>query len=97
MQRGLLSFTPTEVILTHKRKVKKHKAKLSVSNFFEYVKITSVGLKLDRPQLEHWLLFLEHSRSGSEDSNVVAGLPVRMGYDCVYDLVCDSSSPFDFE
>ena len=29
--------------------------------FYEGVKITSVGLKLDRPQLQHWLLFLEHN------------------------------------
>ena len=60
VQRGLSSFRPTEVILTHERKVYKHEAKLSVSNFLERVKITSVGLKLDRPQLQHWLLFLEH-------------------------------------
>ena len=55
------------------------------------------GLKLDRPQLQHWLLFLEHNRARSEKSNVVAGLPVPIGFDCVYDLACDSSSPFDFE
>ena len=30
--------------------------------FFEGVKMTSVGLKLDRPQLQHWLLFLEHNK-----------------------------------
>ena len=47
------------------------------------------SLKLDRTQLQHWLLFLEHKRS--ENSNVVAGLPVPQGHDCVYD------SPFDFE
>ena len=28
--------------------------------FLKFVKIISVGLKLDRPQLQHWLLFLEH-------------------------------------
>ena len=41
------------------------------------VKIVSVGLKLDRPQLQHWLLFLEHNwpTLKSENSNVV-GLPV---------------------
>ena len=55
--------------------------------FLEGVKITSVGLKLDRPQLQHWLLFLEHNRLRSEDLNVVAGLPVPMDYDCVYDSV----------
>ena len=35
--------------------------------FLEGVKITSVVLKLDRPQLQHWLLFLEHNRVKSED------------------------------
>ena len=65
--------------------------------FLEVVKITSVGLKLDKPQLQHWLLRLEHN--GSENSNVVAVLPVPIGYDhdCVYDSVCYSSSSFDFE
>ena len=53
--------------------------------FLEGVKITSVGLKLDRPQLQHWLLFLEHNRLRSKDLNIVAGLPVPMDYDCVYD------------
>ena len=35
VQRGLPSFKPiaTEAILTHERKVWKHEAKLSVSNF----------------------------------------------------------------
>ena len=60
------------------------------------VKITYVGPKLDRPKLQHWLLFLEHNRPRYEDSNVV-GLPVPMGYDCVYGSACVSSSPFDFE
>ena len=63
--------------------------------FLECAKITSVGLKLDRSQLQHWLSFLEHNKS--ENSNVVAGLPVPTGYDCVHDSACDSSSPFDFE
>ena len=65
--------------------------------FLECVKITSSGLKLDRPHLQHWLLFLEHNRS--ENSNVVSGLPVLIGYDhdCVYDSAYDSSSPFDLE
>ena len=53
--------------------------------FFEGVKIISVGLKLDRPQCQHWLLFLEHNRFRSKDLSVVAGLPVTMDYDCVYD------------
>ena len=83
VQRGLSSFRPTEVILTHERKV------------LEDVKITSVGLKLDRPQLQHWLLFLEHNRY--ENSNVVEGLPAPIGYDRVYDPACDSSGPFDSE
>ena len=55
--------------------------------FLEGVKITCVGLKPDRPQLQHWLLFLEHNRLRSKDLNVVAGLPVLMDYDCVYDSV----------
>ena len=55
--------------------------------FLEGVKITSVGLKLDRAQLQHWLLFLEHNRIGSKDLNVVAGLPVPMDCNCVYDSV----------
>ena len=58
--------------------------------FLEGVKITAVGLKLDRPQLQHWLLFLEHNTTNSlrsKDLNVVAGLPVPMDYDRVYDSV----------
>ena len=58
--------------------------------FLEGVKITSVGLKPDRPQLQHWLLFLEHNtinRLRSKDLNFVAGLPVPMDIDCVYDSV----------
>ena len=58
--------------------------------FLEGVKITSVGLKLGRPQLQNWLLFLEHNtinRLRSKDLNVVAGLPVPVDYDCVYDSV----------
>ena len=41
--------------------------KPSVLFFLEGVKIISVGLKLDRPQLQHWLLFLEHNRLRSKD------------------------------
>ena len=58
--------------------------------FLEGVKITSVGLKLDRPQLRHWLLFLEHNtidRLRSKDLNVVAGLSVPVDYGCVHDSV----------
>ena len=57
---------------------------------FKGVKITSVGLKLDRPQLQQWLLFLEHNtinKLRSIDLNVV-GLPVSMGHDCVYGSAC---------
>ena len=79
VQHGLSSFKPTEVFLI----------------FLECVKITSVGLKLDRPQLQYWLLFLEHNRC--KNANVAAGLPVSIGYDCVYGSACDSSSPFHFE
>ena len=58
--------------------------------FLEGVKITSVGPKLDRPQLQHWLLFLEHNtinRLRSKYFNVIAVLPVPVDYDCVYDSV----------
>ena len=56
--------------------------------FLEGVKITSVGLKLNRPQLQHWLLFLEHNTiKRSKDLNVVAGLLVPLDYNCVYDSV----------
>ena len=64
-------------------------AQRGLSSFrLEGVRITSVGLKLDRPQLQHWLLPLEHktiNRLRSKDLNVVAGLPVPVDYDCVYD------------
>ena len=53
VQRGLSSFRPTEVISTQERKTK-------FPSFLECVKITAIGLKLDRPQLQHCLLFLEH-------------------------------------
>ena len=66
--------------------------------FLKCVKIASVGLKLDRPQLQHWLLFSECNwpTPKSENSKVV-GLPVPMGYDCVCASACVSSSPSDFE
>ena len=54
--------------------------------FLEGAKITSVGLKLDRPQLQQWLSFLEYNtinRLRPEDLNVVASLPVPVNYDCV--------------
>ena len=68
--------------------------------FLEGAKITSSGLKLDRPQLQHWLLFLKHdtiNRLRSKDLNVVAGLPVPMDYDFVHNSVRNSPSPFAFE
>ena len=58
--------------------------------FLEGVKITSVGLKLDRPQQQHWLLFLEHNtinRLRYKNLNVVASLPLPVDCDCVYDSV----------
>ena len=57
--------------------------------FLKYVKIVFVGLKLDRPQLQNWLLFSEHNwpTPKSENSSVV-GLPVLMGYDCVCASAC---------
>ena len=47
--------------------------------FLKCFKIACVGLKLDRPQLLHWLLFLEHNwpTPKSESSNVV-DLPVTV-------------------
>ena len=42
--------------------------------FLKGLKITSISLKLDRKQLQHWLLFSEHNRLRSKDLNVVAGL-----------------------
>ena len=55
--------------------------------FLEGIKITYVGLKLDRQQLQHWLLLLEHNRLRSKDLNVVTDLTVPMDYDCVYGSV----------
>ena len=55
--------------------------------FLEGVKITSVGLKLGRPQLQHRLLLLEHNKLRPKDLNVAVGLPVPLDYDCVYDSV----------
>ena len=65
------------------------KKSLETRSEAECVKITPVGLKLDRPQLQHWLLFLEHNKFRSKDLNVVAiaGLLVYMDFDCVYDSV----------
>ena len=44
LQGGLLSFRPTEVVLTQERKFQKYEAKLSVFIFFECVKIIFGGL-----------------------------------------------------
>ena len=63
--------------------------------FLEGVKIISVDLKLKRPLLQHCSLFVKHNRS--EISHVVSNLPVPIGYDCVYDSICNSSSPLYFE
>ena len=43
----------------------------TTSNVLECVKITSVDLKLDRTQLQRWLLFLQHNRPRSKHLNVV--------------------------
>ena len=62
VQRGLSSFRPTEAIFWHtKEKFRNTKRSWVFLIFSECVKIASVGLKLDRPQLQHWLLFLEHN------------------------------------
>ena len=81
VQRGLASSTPTEVIFDTQKKGLETRSKA------EGVKITSVGLNLNRQQLQHWLLFVEHNtinRLRSKDLNVVAGLSVPVDYDCVY-------------
>ena len=65
--------------------------------FLECVKIISVGVKHNRPQLQYWLLLLEHNTFQKQNSDVVAGLSVTLSYDCVYASACGSSSPFDFE
>ena len=49
----------------------------SEAECFERVKITSVGLKLDRLQLEHWLLFSNFRNiNRCENENGIVGLPV---------------------
>ena len=50
-----------------KEKFRNTKRRWVFLSFLEVVKITSVGLKLDRPQLQYWLLFLEHNRLWSKD------------------------------
>ena len=65
--------------------------------FLGGVKINSVGLKLDRPQLQHWLLFSEHNtinRLRSKDLNVVADLHVPVDYDCVFMIRFESLPVF---
>ena len=54
-------------------------------NFLEHVKITPLELKLNRPQLQQWLLMLCHNRPRSENTDAVAGLPIHMGYEWVHD------------
>ena len=60
-----------------KEKFRKKKQSWVFLIFLKCVKIASVGLRLDRPQPQHWLLFQEHNwpTPKSENSNVV-GLPV---------------------
>ena len=53
----LLSFRPTEVILTHEKTVETRSEAEFLKIFLEDVKKTSVVVKLDRPQLQRWLLF----------------------------------------
>ena len=53
--------------------------------FLECVKITPLELKLDRPQLQQWLLMLCHNRPRSENTDAVAGLPIQKGYEWVHD------------
>ena len=91
VQRGLSSLDQQRFFHTRKKSLEQE-SNLSVSNFLERVEITSVGLKLDRPQLQHWLFIVFRS----ENANGVACLPVPMSYDCVYDSAGDSSSPFEF-
>ena len=66
--------------------------------FLMCVKVASVGLKLDRPQLQHWLWFqnITGLPLTPENSNVV-DLPVPMGYDRVCASACVSSSSSYFE
>ena len=63
VQHGLSSFRPTEVILTHERKVRNTKRGRVFRIFLECIKMTSTGVELDRPQLQQWLSFLEHNNS----------------------------------
>ena len=48
-------------------------------NFLECVKITSIGLKLNRPQLQH-LLFLE--RNKSQKTQLLLGFRTKPGVLC---------------
>ena len=65
--------------------------------FLECVKITPLELKLNRPQLQQWLLMLYHNRPRSENTDAVAGLSIPMAYEWIYDLAYDLFCPSDFE
>ena len=51
--------------------------------FLECVKITPLELKLDRPQLQQWLLMLYQNRPRSENTDAVAGLSIPVGYEWI--------------
>ena len=53
--------------------------------FLECAKITPLELKLDRPQLQQWLLMVCPNKPISENTDAVAGLPIPMGYEWVHD------------
>ena len=57
--------------------------------FLECVKITPLELKLDRPQLQQWLLMLYHNRHRSENTDAVAGLSIPIGYKWIYNSAYD--------
>ena len=51
--------------------------------FLECVKITPLELKLDRPQLQQWLLMLYHNGPRSENTDAIAGLSIPVGYEWI--------------
>ena len=65
--------------------------------FLECVKITPLELKLDRPQLQQWLLMLYHNRRRSENTDAVASLSIPMGYELINNSVSNLFCPSDFE
>ena len=72
---------------------KKNSGTWSAAEFFKFFlsvsKLPLLNLKLDRPQLQQWLLMLCHNRPRSENTDAVAGLPIPIGYEWVYDSACD--------